>query len=233
MSSLIMMATSCQKDDSTSPSAPIDGDMEYVSVPFSITVGIAQLDGSIGGGEVKQTFTAGDVIIISNPDVLYESLTISTDGSEGRASVSVDTELKVRKGAELVTGITKLSAVLKNGSNYNNGKRFVDVKKIPSLAEGLEKYGCWVCDGFTYRAEGCAVTLAQSTVFLNLNLFRTTVSMKYGVADYSEIVGFCLFDYFLSLFSDFFICFNYLVSFIFKYCHVAKTPYDIIMTNFD
>ncbi|MBR2104305.1 MAG: hypothetical protein IJ894_12470 [Bacteroidales bacterium] len=194
MSSLIMMATSCQKDDSTSPSAPIDGDMEYVSVPFSITVGIAQLDGSIGGGEVKQTFTAGDVIIISNPDVLYEPLAISTDGSEGRASVSVDTELKVRKGAELVTGITKLSAVLKNGSNYNNGKRFVDVKKIPSLAEGLEKYGCWVCDGFTYRAEGCAVTLAQSTVFLNLNLFRTTVSMKYGVADYSEIVdGECLY----------------------------------------
>ena len=99
MSSLIMMAASCSKDDSTSPSAPIDGDMEYVSVPFSITVGIAQLDVSIGGGEVKQTFTAGDVIIISNPDVLYEPLAISTDGSEGRASVSVDTELKVKKGA--------------------------------------------------------------------------------------------------------------------------------------
>lgn len=194
MSSLIVMVSSCQKDDSTSPSEPIDGDMEYVSVPFSITVGIAPLDGGIGGGEVKQTFTAGDVILISNPDVLYEPLAISTDGSEGRASVSVDTELKVRKGAELVTGITKFSAVLKNGSNYNNGKRFVDVKKIPSLAEGLEKYGCWACDGFTYRAEGCAITLAQSTVFLNLNLFRTTVTMQYGVADYSEMVdGECLY----------------------------------------
>lgn len=194
MSSLIMMTASCSKDDSTSPSAPLDGDMEYVSVPFSITVGIAQLDGSIGGGEVKQTFTAGDVIIISNPDVLYEPLAISTDGSEGRASVSVDTELKVRKGAELVTGTTTLSAALKNGNNYNNGKRFVDVKKISSLAEGLEKYGCWACDGFTYRAEGCTITLAQSTVSLNLNLFRTTVSLQYGVADYSEIVdGECLF----------------------------------------
>ncbi len=194
MSSLIVMVSSCQKDDSTSPSEPIDGDMEYVSVPFSITVGIAPLDGGIGGGEVKQTFTAGDVILISNPDVLYEPLAISTDGCEGRASVSVDTELKVRKGAELVPGITKFSAVLKNGSNYNNGKRFVDVKKIPSLAEGLEKYGCWACDGFTYRAEGCAITLAQSTVFLNLNLFRTTVTMQYGVADYSEMVdGECLY----------------------------------------
>ena len=194
MSSLIMMTASCSKDDSTSPSAPIDGDMEYVSVPFRITVSIAQLDGNIGGGEVKQTFTAGDVIIIYNPDVLYEPLAISTEGSGGRVSVSVDTELKVRKGAELVSGATLLSAVLKNGSNYNNGKRFVDVKKIPSLTDGLEKYGCWACDGFPYRAEGCAVTLVQSTVFLNLNLFRTSVSMQYGVADYSEIVdGNCLY----------------------------------------
>ncbi len=194
MSSLIVMMSSCSKDDSTSPSAPIDGDMEYVSVPFSVTVGIAQLDGSIGGGEVKQTFSAGDVIIISNPDVLYEPLAISTDGSEGRASVSVDTELKVKKGAELVSGTTTFSAALKNGSNYNNGKRFVDVKKISSLAEGLEKYGCWACDDFIYRADGCAVTLAQSTVFLNLNLFHTTVSLLYGVADYSEIVdGECLY----------------------------------------
>ena len=194
MSSLIVMAASCSKDDSTSPSATIDGDMEYVSVPFSITVGIAQLDGSIGGGEVKQTFTAGDVIIISNPDVLYEPLAISTEGCEGRASVSVDTELKVRKGAELVSGTTLLSAVLKNGSNYNGGKRFADVKKISSLAEGLEKYGCWSYDDFIYRADGCAVMLAQSTVFLNLNLFRTTVSLQYGVADYSEIIdGECLY----------------------------------------
>ena len=194
VSSLILLAASCCKDDSTSPSDSIDGDMEYVSVPFSITVSIAQLDGNIGGGEIKQTFSAGDVIIISNPDVLYEPLAISTEGSEGRASVSVDTEMKVRRGAELVTGTTTLSAALKNGSNYNNGKRFVDVKKIQSLADGLEKYGCWACDDFTYRAEGCAVTLAQSTVFLNLNLFRTTVSLQYGVADYSEIVdGECLF----------------------------------------
>ncbi len=53
VSSLIMMAASCTKDDSTSPSAPIDGDVEYASVPFSITVGIAPMDGSIVGAEGK------------------------------------------------------------------------------------------------------------------------------------------------------------------------------------
>ena len=194
VSSLIMMMASCKQDDSMSPSAPIDGDMEYVSVPFNITVGMAQLDGGIGGGEIKQAFSAGDVIIISNPDVLYEPLAISTDGSEGRSSANFSTELKVKKGAELVSGSTTLSAVLKNGDHYNHGRQFVDVKKISSLAEGFEKYGCWSCDDFTYSADGNAVMLEQSTVFLNLNLFRTTVSMHYGVADYSEIVdGECLY----------------------------------------
>ena len=192
--SLIMMAASCTKDDSTSPSLPIDGDVEYVSVPLSITVGIASTDGSIVKAGGKQTFSAGDAIVISNPDVLYEPLTIFTDGNEGKQSANFAVELKVRKDAELVSGITKLSAVLKNGDHYNHGRQFVDVKKISSLAEGLEKYGCWSCDGFTYSADGNAVMLEQSTVFLYLNLFRTTVSMHYGVADYSEIVdGECLY----------------------------------------
>ena len=194
VSSLIMMMASCKKDDSTSPSTSIDGDVEYVSVPFKISVGIAHFDSGIGGGEIKQAFSAGDVIIISNPDVLYEPLAISTDGCEGRASANFSAELKVKKGAELVSGSTTLSAVLKNGDHYNHGRQFVDVKKISSLAEGMEKYGCWSCDDFTYSADGNAVMLEQSTVFLNLNLFRTTVSMHYGVADYSEIVdGECMY----------------------------------------
>lgn len=189
VSSLILVAASCTKDDSTSPSAPIDGDLEYVSVPLSITVGIAPLEGSIVGMGGKQTFSAGDVIVISNPDVLYESLALSTEGCEGMASAQFATELKVRKDAELVSGSTKLSAVLKNGDLYNHGKQFVDVKKIPSLAEGMEKYGSWSCDSFAYSTDGNAVTLEQSTVFLDVNLFGTTLSMQYGVASYSEIIS--------------------------------------------
>ena len=189
-----MMVASCTKDDSTSQSAPIDGDVEYASVPLSITVGIAPMDGSIVGAEGKQTFSAGDVIVISNPDVLYEPLAISTDGCEGKQSANFATELKVRKDAELVSGSTKLSAALKNGDHYNHGKQFVDVKKISSLADGMEKYGCWSCDSFAYSADGNAVTLEQSTVFLDVNLFGTTVSMQYGVASYSEIIsGACLY----------------------------------------
>ena len=95
----------------------------------------------------------------------------------------------MKKGAELLSGSTKLSAVLKNGNKYNSGRQFVDVKKVSSLAEGLEKYGYWSCDSFTYSSDGNNIRLVQSTVFLKVNLFRTTLSMQYGVAAYNEIVG--------------------------------------------
>lgn len=187
MSSLIITTASCTKEDSSSSSTSDGGDKEYSTVPFSITIGIAPSDDGNGGVGLKQSFSLGDVIEISNTEVLYEPLKISADSSIGKSSANFSAELKVKKGAELLSGSTKLSAVLKNGNNYNNGRPFADVKKITSLAEGLEKYGYWSCDSFTYGSND--IILRQSTVFLKVNLFRTTLSMQYGVASYSEIVG--------------------------------------------
>ena len=193
----VMLATSCNKDDDnddnnpnpTPDPTPVVVEDDFHTVPLTITVGIAPLTGSIDGVETKQAFASGDVIEISNPDVLYEPLTISADGGVGKASANFTAELKVKKGVELVSGTTKLSAVLKNGSNYNNGKPLADVKPIDKPADGLEQYCCWSCEDFTYSSAANAITLAPSTVFVELNMLNDNVIMKIGNADFSETIS--------------------------------------------
>lgn len=189
---LFFAAISCKKDNPT-PETPIEEE-KYETLPFSITIGITPMNGSAEGVELKQTFSDGDVVEISNSQVLYEPLNISVNGYEGKSQLVYSGELKVKKGAELVSGTTTLTAALKNGTNYNNGKPFIDVKKVSSFAEGLEKYSCWMCQDFTYNADAIIINLVQSTVYLNINLFGTKVSMKYGLAFYNEFVnGNCFF----------------------------------------
>ncbi|MBQ5513926.1 MAG: hypothetical protein IIT83_09595, partial [Bacteroidales bacterium] len=110
--SAMMIATSCNKDDDdnnvntpepTPDPTPVEEEKAFTTVPLSITVSIAPIVGSISGVETKQAFASGDVIEISNPDVLYEPLTISADGGAGKASANFTAELKVKKGVELVS----------------------------------------------------------------------------------------------------------------------------------
>ena len=192
----VMLATSCNKDDDNNNEpepipepTPLEDDKDFHAVPLSITVGIAPLTGSIDGVETKKAFANGDVIVISNPDVLYEPLTISADGSAGKESAAFTAELKVKKGVELVSGTTKLSAILKNGNNYNGGKPLDDVKPIESPADGLDQYCCWSCEDFTYNTAANAITLAQSTVFVELNMILDDVIMKIGNAEFSETIS--------------------------------------------
>ena len=190
----MMIATSCKKDDDNNPEpapepTPAEEEKDFRAVPLSITVSIAPMNGSIDGIEPKQTFAKGDVIEITNPDVLYEPLTISADGSAGKSSAEFTAELKVKKGAELVSGTTKLSAVLKNGSNYNNGKPLADVKAVDKPYDGLDQYCCWSCEGFTYRSDANTVSLAPSTVFVEFNLFRDEVKMTINNAEFCETIS--------------------------------------------
>lgn len=185
---LFFTAASCHNDDPVPDDPPIEKE-QYYTVPFSITIGITPMNGSADGVELKQFFDEGDVVEISNPQVLYEPLEISTNGNAGKAQFEFSGELKVKKGVELVAGSTKLTAALKNGTNYNNGKPFVDVKRVSSLAEGLEKFSYWSCENFVYNTAATSISLTQSTVFLNVNLFGAKVTMKYGLAFYNEIVG--------------------------------------------
>ncbi len=199
----MMIATSCNKDDDdnnvnnnngttpepTPASTPVEEEKDFTTVPLSITVSIEPIGGSLSGVETKKAFDDSDVIEISNPDVLYESLTISANGNAGKASATFTAELKVKKGAELVSGTTKLSAVLKNGNNYNGGKPLTDVKTIASPADGLDQYCCWSCDGFTYSSAANAISLAQSTVFVELNMLKDDVIIRVGNADFTETIS--------------------------------------------
>ena len=194
----MMIATSCNKDDDdnnantpepTPDPTPVEEEKAFTTVPLSITVSIEPVGGSISGVETKKAFADGDVIEISNPDVLYEPLTISANGNAGKVSANFTAELKVKKGAELVSGTTKLSAVLKNGSNYNGGKPLTDVKTIASPADGLDQYCCWSCDGFTYSSAANAISLAQSTVFVELNMLKDDVIIRVGNADFTETIS--------------------------------------------
>ena len=194
----MMIATSCNKDDDdnngTTPEptpdpTPVEEEKAFTTVPLSITISIEPVGGSISGVETKKAFDDSDVIEISNPDVLYEPLTISANGNAGKASATFTAELKVKKGAELVSGTTKLSAVLKNGINYNGGKPLADVKAIATPADGLDQYCCWSCEGFTYSSAANAISLAQSTVFVELNMISDNVIMKIGNAEFSETIS--------------------------------------------
>ena len=192
----VMLATSCSKDDDnnnepepTPDPTPVVVEDNFHTVPLNITVGIAPLTGSIDGVETKKAFVSGDIIVISNPDVLYEPLTISADGSAGKETANLTAELKVKKGVELVSGTTKLSAVLKNGVNYNNGKPLTDVKPIDKPSDGLDQYCCWSCDDFTYSSDANAITLAPGTVFVELNMMNDNVILKIGNADFDETIS--------------------------------------------
>ena len=197
----VMLATSCNKDDDdndnnnngTTPEptpdpTPVEEEKDFTTVPLSITVNIEPVGGSLSGVETKKAFVDGDVIEISNPDVLYEPLTISVNDA-GKASANFTAELKVKKGAELVSGTTKLSAVLKNGINYNNGKPLTDVKPIAKSADGLDQYCCWSCEGFTYSSAANTISLAQSTVFVELKMVDDNVTMTIGNAEFSETIS--------------------------------------------
>ena len=190
----MMIATSCKKDDDNTPEptpdpTPVEEEKEFTTVPLSITVSIEPIGGSLSGVETKKAFADGDVIEISNPDVLYEPLTISANGNAGKASANFTAELKVKKGAALVSGTTTLSAVLKNGINYNGGKPLTDVKAIATPADGLDQYCCWSCEGFTYRSDANAISLAQSTVFVELNMIDDNVTMTIGNAEFGETIS--------------------------------------------
>ena len=76
----VMLATSCNKDDDdndnnnngTTPEptpdpTPVEEEKDFTTVPFSITVNIEPIGGSLSGVETKKAFVDGDVIEISNP----------------------------------------------------------------------------------------------------------------------------------------------------------------------
>ncbi|MBO4372822.1 MAG: hypothetical protein J5826_07830, partial [Bacteroidales bacterium] len=187
---IMMIATSCKKDDNEDPTPepPVE-EKEFTTVSFAATVNLTPMQGSVEGVTFKTAFAAGDVIEITNPDVLYEPLTFALDEFAGKTAATFTIEAKVKKDAELTSGSTKLTAALKNGEKYNNGKPFVDVKQLSSLAEGIDQYSYWACPEFTFDSNNNTITLAQSTVFVEINMTGVQVVFKKGNAYKKETVN--------------------------------------------
>ncbi|MBQ3658385.1 MAG: hypothetical protein II956_16335 [Bacteroidales bacterium] len=90
----MMIVASCHKNNENDPEptpepTPVEAEKDFHTVPLTITVNIAPSNGTMDGITLKQTFAKGDVIVITNPDVLYEPLTLSADDSDGKSSADL------------------------------------------------------------------------------------------------------------------------------------------------
>ena len=184
---VMFFAVSCRKEDETSQRQEI---ADYEIVPFSITVDIEPMADDVNAKDLKNTFTEGDVIEISNSKILVEPAVLTSEGGSGKDKAVFSGELKVKYNATLTLGTTKFTAVLKNGKLYNEGRPYVDVKSVSSLKEGLEKYGYWACENFVYNNDA-SINLEQKTIFVEFNLpvGGAEVSMVLGRAYSNKILS--------------------------------------------
>ena len=188
----VLLATSCSKDNDnsvvTTPDnkevtetvTPASEGMQK-TIPMTITVGkegksLSKSTVEVIDGAYKQKFIAGDVLVISNDEVLAsEAVFTLKSGDEGKETASFEGELSVKADAELIEGTTQLNAVLKNTcsdvSKQNNGVALTEVNEASSLAEAFEKYGYLTAASFTYNGDQTNITLVQNTVFLKIKPF--------------------------------------------------------------
>lgn len=185
---VMMIATSCKNDDDPKPDdQPIDDGKEFQTVPYSFTINLSPMECDLQGVKLKTTFANGDDIEITNSQILYEPLVLKTDKFVGKTKATFSGELKIKKEISPTSNIT-LTAVLKNGSQYNSGKPFADVKKISSLTDEVDKYSYWSCENFDFNSESTTISLVQSTLFVEINLFGVQVTFKNGNAFNNELI---------------------------------------------
>ncbi|MBO7438754.1 MAG: hypothetical protein J6U21_03640 [Bacteroidales bacterium] len=198
----VLLATSCSKDSNDDSSVVIDNSVETQNVaspdndgvtivPLTITVNkdgnslskasVDIADGEGGKKTYTQKFIAGDVLVISNSEVLTSEATFTLrSGGEGKTSATFEGELSVKSDATLTKGTTQLNAVLKNtGSDEekkNSGQPVSGVQPVSSLEQGFEKYGYLTADNFTYNGDETSIQLVQNTVFLHITLSSGTTT---------------------------------------------------------
>ena len=191
MLAAMVLATSCKKDDKNDEPkpepTPQEEEKDYATVPINISVGITPMSGNIEGVDLKNAFATGDVIEITNSQVLYEPLSISTEGFEGKSAVTFKGEMKIKKNLELASNHL-FTAVLKNGNKYNHGKPFKDARELTSIAEEIEQYSYWVSENFAYSSDAISISLAQTTQFVDIDIYNNQISLKAGNAELSKII---------------------------------------------
>lgn len=166
-----LLATSCRKDDGNTIIREVD--FGYDIVPYTVSVGISPMTDTIDGIALKTTFATGDVIEISNPKLLLEPATLTSDDYIGKTRATFSGELKVRVGETLQSGSSTLTAALRNtaiDTLYNCGKPFFNVKEVSSLKKELDVYSYWACKNYTYTSSNASINIMQNTVFVQFDI---------------------------------------------------------------
>ena len=183
---LTLIVTSCNKDDNEDPK-PIEEEKDFKTYPYSFTATLAPISGNNEGIELKQTFANGDVIEVTNAQVLYEPLVLSCTEFNGQTSATFSGEMKVKKDADLASNL-HLSAVLKNTNTktlYNSGKPITDVMEIINSTDDFNQFCYWSCENIVDNK----IELVQSTVFLEINIpFGAKINMENGLAVFSDAI---------------------------------------------
>ena len=179
----LLLAVSCHKSDDGKEPEPVPEPKEYETEPFTVKAV------KTGGEDLNLTFLAGDVIEISNPQILFEPAVLVSENCAGQKEAVFSGELKVKPDAVLTSDM-RLSAVLKNGENYNDGKPFSDVVELSSLSDA-DRYCYWSCGDFAYNQGGVNLSFEQSTVFVEFNIpfVGAKASLKYGMAYFSDVIA--------------------------------------------
>ena len=169
----MLFAVSCRQTDEYLPLPQQEEDVYYQTVPYSITVGITPMTDKIDGVKQKTTFYEGDIIQITNPQLLTEPAILTSEGCAGMEKATFSGELKVKLGKTLTPGSTMFTASLRNADEslhlYNDGNPFKDIKEIESNEEGLDKYSYWACENFTYNPDA-TINLEQNTIFVKFDV---------------------------------------------------------------
>lgn len=190
LTALIFVA-SCRETDEYLPAPQQEeGDM-YTTVPISITVGLTPITDKIGGIEFKSTFYKGDIVQISNADILAEPVVLASADCEGKDKATFSGELIIKNGKSLISGSTTLSATLKNSDTtlhlYNDGKPFVDIKEVESFSDDLDKYEYWTCENFIYKSDAMAIDLVEKTLFVEFDISCGSISLSMSLGKSSPI----------------------------------------------
>lgn len=182
---LSLIATSCHKDDNEDPT-PIE-EKDFQTVPYSFTATLTPMSDNPEGIELKKAFANGDVIEVTNAQILYEPLVLSCTEFNGKTSATFSGELKVKKDVDVASTL-RLSAVLKNTNTktlYNSGKPFTDVVEISNTTDGFDQYSYWSCANIVDNK----IELTQSTVFVKVNMpFGIDATLKNGQAEFSATI---------------------------------------------
>lgn len=182
---LSLIATSCHKDDNEDPTHIEEKDFQ--TVPYSFTATLTPMSDNPEGIELKKAFANGDVIEVTNAQILYEPLVLSCTEFNGKTSATFSGELKVKKDVDVASTLS-LSAVLKNTNTktlYNSGKPFTDVVEISNTTDGFDQYSYWSCANIVDNK----IELTQSTVFVKVNMpFGIDATIKNGQAEFSDVV---------------------------------------------